>query len=299
MRLAALVAMQYVWLAACAGGGADRCETNDDCPSGFCRADRTCAPVDEGDGGLDPDADLTIPDGTPGGCTPNHDGTVDRDELPLVPGRTATYRVALDATVDTAGVMDGSGMRAWDLADALGGDVDADAALVDPAGAWWEDVFPSASYATALSAESDLLGVFELTDTRLRLLGVVSPTAGNARTELVYDPPVDVLELPLAPTSAWDVDTTVSGLAQGVGSFYSESYDYRVDALGTIDTPYGDFPVSRVAVDLSRNVGGFITTRRSFAFVAECYATVATIVSQDYEADTEFTDAAEVRRLAP
>ncbi len=296
MRLALFVALQCV-LAACAGTDADRCEIDDDCPSGFCRADHTCAPAS--DGGETPDADLTIEDGTPGGCTPDHDGTIARDELPLVPGRTATYRVALDATIDTAGVMGANGMRTWTLADALGGDVDADAALVAPAGTWWEDSFPSASYATALSAESELLGVFELTDTKLRLLGVVSPTAGSGRTELVYDPPVDVLALPLAPTSAWMVDTTITGLAQGVSSFYTESYDYRVDALGTMDTPYGDFPVSRVAVDLSRNVGGFITTRRSFAFVAECYATVATIVSQDYEAQTEFTDAAEVRRLAP
>src|SRR5690349_5335663 len=129
MRLVPFVALQYVWLAACAGGDADRCEVNDDCPSGFCRADHTCAPADEGDGGLDPDADPTQPDGTPGGCTPDHDGTIARDELPLVPGRTATYRVALDATIDTAGVMGASGTRTWTLADALGGDVDADTAL--------------------------------------------------------------------------------------------------------------------------------------------------------------------------
>lgn len=295
MRLALLVAVQCL-AAGCAGGDADRCEVDGDCASGFCRADHTCAPAD-GDAGATDAADH--PDADSAGCHPDHDGTITRDELPLAPGRTATYRVALDATVDTAGTMDGTGMRTWDLAQALGGDVDAEVALLDPAGTWWEDLFPGATYATPLSAGSDLLGVFELSDTKLRLLGVVSPTAGTTRTELTYDPPVDVVELPLAPTSTWSVDTTITGLAQGLNSFYAESYDYRVDALGDLDTPYGDFPVSRVAIDLTRNVGGLITTRRSFAFLAECYSTVATVVSQDYEAGAEFTDAAEVRRLAP
>lgn len=296
MRLALLAAVQYTMLAGCAGGDADRCEVNSDCPSDFCRADHTCAPAEDDAGTADADPDA--PDaGT--GCSPDHDGTVTRDELPLAAGRTATYRVALDATIDTAGVMGAGGERTWELSQALGGDVDDDVALLDPAGQWWADGFPGATYATALSAEADLLGVFELTDTKLRLLGVVSPTAGNTRTELTYDPPVDVLQLPLAPTSAWMIDATVTGVAQGIGAFYSESYDYRVDALGTMDTPFGDFPVARVAIDLTRTVGALVTTRRSFAFVAECYATVATIVSQDYEAGSEFTAAAEVRRLAP
>ena len=44
-----------------------------------------------------------------------------------------------------------------------------------------------ATYATKLSQTEDLLGVFELTDTRLLLRGVVSPEAGIYRTELVYE----------------------------------------------------------------------------------------------------------------
>jgi hypothetical protein len=289
----AIVALQY--LAGCAGSPADRCDVNSDCASGFCQADHTCAP--EGDGGARPDSTVGV-DG-PEGCTPDLDGTITRAELPLQPGRTATYRVASDATVDTGGTIDGDGLHHWSLSAALPGDEDRDVALLDPADAWWADLFPTASYATPLSAGSDLLGVFELTDTRLRLLGVVSPTAGAQRTELTYDPPVDVLQLPMAPAATWSTDTTVSGLAQGFAAYYTEAYDSRVDALGTMATPYGDFPVSRVAVDLSRQVGAGFVTSRTFAFVAECYSTVATIVSQDYEAGAEFTDAAEVRRLAP
>ncbi|MCB9564579.1 MAG: hypothetical protein H6708_29695 [Kofleriaceae bacterium] len=297
--LTTLVALQYAALATgCAGSQADSCDRNQDCPSGFCRADHTCAPAD-GDGGVEPDGDGTPDAEGPVGCTPDHDGILTRAELPLQPGRVATYRVALDATVSTAGTQQSSGQRAWDLGTALTGDADVTQTLLDPADQWWAASFPDASYATTLSAESDLLGVFELTDTRLRLLGVVSPTGGSLRTELAYDPPVDVLVLPMGPSASWTVDTTITGLAQGVASYYTESYESRVDAVGTLDTPYGPFPVSRVAVDLTRQVGALITTKRTFAFVAECYAQVGTIVSQDYESGSEFTDAAEVRRLAP
>ena len=52
-------------------------------------------------------------------------------------------------------------------------------------------------------------------------------------------------------------------------------------------------------MDLTRTVGALITTRRTFGFVSECYGTVATIVSKDYEAGAEFTTAAELWRLTP
>ena len=64
-------------------------------------------------------------------------------------------------------------------------------------------------------------------------------------------------------------------------------------------TPFGPFPVRRIATDLTRTIGAAVTTKRTFGFAAECYGTVATITSQDYETDAEFTDAAEVWRLVP
>jgi hypothetical protein len=289
--------MQHLWLSAagCGQTAADRCESNDDCASGFCRADQTCAP--EADADVGPDG--TTPADAAAACAPNHDGTIDRSELPLEPGRTGTFRVSFDPSFDTAGQIDGEAQVRWDLSGDLSGDADRIIELMSPAGAWWEAQFPAASYATILSAESDLLGVFELQSDRLRLLGVVSPDAGLSRTELAYDPPVDVLRLPLTPSLQWTIETTVTGLAQGIGAFYTESYAYRVDAIGQLDTPFGEFPVSRVAIDFSQQVGLLVTTRRSFAFVAECFSTVANVVSQDNESGAEFSDPAEVRRLAP
>ena len=95
------------------------------------------------------------------------------------------------------------------------------------------------------------------------------------------------------------MNANVSGLALGVFSFYTERYQNRVDAVGTLVAPFGSFPVRRIAVDLTRTVGAAITTRRSFAFVSECYGTVATIASQDYETGAESTRAAELWRLTP
>ena len=81
--------------------------------------------------------------------------------------------------------------------------------------------------------------------------------------------------------------------------FYTEDYAFEVDAKGHALTPYGEFEVLRVHSELVRTIGALVTTVQTHSFVAECFGSVATVVSEDYELDKEFTDAAEVRRLAP
>jgi hypothetical protein len=277
----------------------DRCEIDTDCTSGFCRADHTCAPADDVDAPPgDDDADPGL-DATSSGCVPNHDGTLTRNELVMAAGQTARFRVATDVTVDTAGTQGSGGARTWTFTAAATGDHDLELTLLAPAGQWWASTFPTATYATRLSADATLLGVIRLDSAGVALVGVVSPEAGASRTELTYDPPVPIIPTPLAPSASWNVTSTVSGVAQGVAVFYTERYVSRVDAIGDAATPFGTFPVRRIAVDLTRTVGAAITTRRSFAFVSECYGTVATIASQDYESGSEFTDAAELWRLEP
>ena len=283
--------------AGCSSSPAETCTRDDQCSSHFCRADGTCAPdVDGPLGG--PDAPTTTPDGSPLGCTPNHDGTITRAELPLAAGQSATFRIATGATVDSAGALQTDGTHAWDLSAALSGDADDHVALESPAGAWWASDFPTASYATLLSSQQDLRGVFLIDDSGLHLLGIVSPAGGPTRTELTYDPPVDVLRFPLTTTSSWTSSPTVSGYASGVPGAYTEAYATKVDAVGTMKTPYGTFPVLRVAVDFTQTTT-VIVTHKTFAFVSECYGTVATITSQNYESKSDFTKAAEVWRLTP
>ncbi len=283
--------------AGCSSSPADTCTRDDQCASHFCRADGTCAPDVDGAPGT-PDAPGVTPDGAPLGCTPNHDGMITRAELPLAAGQSAKFRIATNATVDTAGTLAPDGTHAWDLSASLSGDADQTVALESPAGAWWAADFPSASYATLLSSQQDLRGVFAIDDSGLHLLGIVSPTGGATKTELTYDPPVDVLRFPLTTTSSWTSSPTVSGTANGIPGAYSESYATKVDAVGTMKTPYGVFPVLRVAVDFTQTTT-VVVTHKTFAFVSECYGTVATITSQNYESTTDFTKAAEVWRLTP
>ena len=94
-------------------------------------------------------------------------------------------------------------------------------------------------------------------------------------------------------------DSTVSGLATGIYSYYFEDYESQVDAHGELDTPFGTFEVLRVRVVLTRTVGMLVTELRTFAFVSECFGTVANIHSHENEHDQEFTQADEVWRLAP
>lgn len=277
-------------------GSGTPCSEDEQCPSRFCRADGTCAPA-EIDAPLGPDAPT---DGPSGVCAPNHDGTITLAELPLTAGKMATFRVAIDATFDTAGSAGMAGTRRWDLTAQLAMDTDRPLALLSPTGTWWAAKFPSASYAALLSAESNLLGVFKVDATALVLLGVVSPDAGSFRTELTYDPPAKILALPVIDAGAWATTSTVAGTAQGAVASYTERYASLVDKVGTMTTPYGEFPVVRVATDLTRSsFGSTILTRRSFAWIAECFGSIATVQSQDFESSAEFSDPAEVRRLAP
>ncbi|HEY5936085.1 MAG TPA: hypothetical protein VIU61_15655 [Kofleriaceae bacterium] len=295
---ARLIVLQCnIAMVGCSSASNDLCTRDEDCASGFCRADGTCGPSPV-DGGPDSDAPI---DGSQL-CAPNNDNQIALTELPLVAGRMATFRVALDPAFDTAGTSSGGGTRSWDLSGQLANDTDRTIALLSPTGTWWVASFPTATYAAPLSSESTLLGVFAVDASALTLLGVVSPEAGAFRTELAYDPPAKILALPfgLTGTSTWVSTSTVSGVAQGGIVAYSERYDSRVDHTGTMKTPYGEFPVLRVATDLDRTSGGAtLSSRRSFTWVAECFGSIATVSSQDFETSAEFTDPAEVRRLAP
>ena len=281
---------------ACGGPSGESCAVDEDCASRFCKADGTCGDALI-DGAMTADAAVDAPSAL---CSPNHDGVIAVGELPLIAGRSATFRIATSATWDTAGAAQTNGSREWDLTGALANDADQAIALGSPDGTWWRSTYPSATYTAPLSAGSDLLGVFKLDATGVLLLAVVSPQAGTYKTELEYDPPARILAVPFKAGDTWTTTSTVSGYAQGAIVAYTEKYASRVDAVGTMKTPYGEFPVLRVATDLTRTSGlATLLTKRTFAWVAECFGSVATVQSQDFESASEFSNDAEVRRLAP
>jgi len=296
-RLITAIALQCSIAIGCSSaGGGETCSTNDQCASHFCKADGTC-----GDVTIDaPGSNEAGIDGMSGACTPDHDGHITMAELPLVAGRSATFRTATNVAIDTSGTANGDGSRTWDYTAQLSGDADDVVMLATPAGAWWQAAYPTATYAAPLSATSDLLGVFATTATSVTLLAVVSPSAGMLQTKLGYDPPAEILSLPISAGGTWSSTSTVSGTANGVVTAYSEEYDSRVDQVGTMVTPYGPFPVLRIATDLKRTAGvTTLLTTRSFAWLAECFGSVASVTGKDFDTSAELSSAAEVRRLAP
>src|SRR5260221_8485979 len=171
-RLRALLVLHCsITLGACGHDGGAPCTHDDECASHFCKADGTCGPV-----GIDANAGSDAnSDAPPGVCVPDHDGHITTAELPLVPGRSANFRIATNATWSTAGQANPDNSRQWSLDGALANDSDHVVALAAPGGAWWQGDFTTATYAVTLAAGSDLLGVFRVTNNRVEVLGVVSP----------------------------------------------------------------------------------------------------------------------------
>ena len=296
-------------LAACAASSSgSACRVGADCMSGICRSDGTCAPDDlpQNDAAVfdsdlsDSGSDVIAPGFDAGGCVANNDGTILASEVPLMAGLKATFRVGTNVSnVSTAGATQNDGTRIWDLTASLSGD-HARAVTTDSlVGAWYAPAFTGATYATRLSESSDLLGVFEKSNNTLSLRGVVSPADGVTSTKLSYNPAAVTLQFPLTMNATWTTTATVTGTLSGYQSYYTEQYASQVDAKGVLKTPFGDFKVFRVRTVLTRTVGVVPTVTRTFAFVAECFGTVATITSQSNETTVEFTSAAEVSRLSP
>jgi hypothetical protein len=297
--------------AACSSSPDVACTAGADCASGICRTDGTCAPVtgtdaSTPDGGGGPDAqpagDASTGDGgdaAPVGCVPNNDGTITASEAPLGPGLHAKFRWAKNVTFSTAGVAQNDGSRIWDFTGALSGDADVTVQTDAIANAWYASSFATASYATPLSPTTTLLGVFRFGGGELALEGVVSPSQQGAYTNVSYSPEAIAIQFPLTMNATWNSNSTVSGTASGVPVVYYEQYQSKVDAHGVAKTPYGDFPVLRIATVLTKTVGATVTIVRTYGFFAECATQVASIVSQPDEPNAEFSNASLVERLAP
>ncbi len=322
MKLTTLLFGTALVLGACANSDPAGCKVGADCDSGVCNANGTCEPVSTtnsggnggdggsgGKGGSGGQGGSGAQGGNGGGgagggaggssvCSPNNDGTLTAIEMPFAAGLSAKFRVATDATFDTAGEAGPNG-KVWDLAGMLNADKTVLVETVAPSGTWWFNDFSTATYSTLLSSTADLLGVFQVKADGLFLLGIVSSEEGLTKTNLAYDPPVKILAFPMKEGDSWLTTSTVTGLASGVASFYQEAYDSKVDASGTVKTPFAEFSVLRINTELTRTVAGFPTVSRTHSFAAECFGTVATVVSQSQESNAEFSSAAEIRRLSP
>jgi len=226
-------------LAACATDSTRECRIGADCASGVCGPDGQC--IAQGDvpgvdaAGTDANtgSDGNLPPSDAGrdsalpGCTPNKDGTITREEVPVAAGLQATYKIATDAQVSTAGTAGAGGRRVWDFSAPLANDSTVIVETLPLKGKWYESKYAGATYASKLSQSSDLIGVFETAPGALLLRGVVTPTeTASTLTQLTNTPPVSVLKFPLTMGATWTTATKVSGVASGFTllTSYDESY---------------------------------------------------------------------------
>jgi hypothetical protein len=222
-------------------------------------------------------------------------------ELPVAVGLHENFSAAASVPVDTVGKVGLGGEHVWDLSGMITGQADEKVETLPVAGQWFAASFPGATYCSRLSSTADLLGVFESSAGALLLRGVASPADGASATMLVYTTPIKVLVFPVKEGATWSTLSAVTGKAQGItiAGIYNEQYDSKVDAHGTMKTPFATFPVVRMRVNRIAFLNGITTTSHRFVFVTECFGTVATMVSNNGETVDEFTTAAEVSRLAP
>ncbi len=247
-------------------------------------------------------------------CQPVEDGTIRRSEFPVETGAVVSYEFALDVDVDIDGVDDG-GTLTWDFEDFGDDDFTDQLEIKDPDDYWFGDEFPDADYATKLSIEEEELGIYQITDDALLLIGLATPHGPNSdddHTHITYDPAIEVIQFPFEEGDSWSTEVEADGEYAEVSSYtgHDESYEVEIDAAGEIITPYGTFdvlrmytvrehPTSNIADPCWYNIWlSCDIESRIVSYVAECFGTVARVLSEEDESDHSFDQAAEVMRLA-
>lgn len=263
-----------------------------------CEMEGNCDSVDGGETLLDagPESEIDATEPEPA-CSNTIDSTITADELPTL-GASANFRTSESTRFDTAGEILNS-ERVWDVSGEFPGDRDVEITFENVTGRWFADSFPDATYTALLNSDSDNLGVYQLSQNGLYLLGFVSPSDGPTRTQMSYEPKVLVYQLPLSADATWSGTHNLRGVVEGVFTIFTESYTSEVNAAGTVKTPSGNFETLRVRTDRSRTAGNTVTTYRRFNFVSECFGSVASLLSLEGETDVDFSNVAEISRLAP
>lgn len=313
----AMVRVASVLLLAVAASGctsaSGACRWERDCPAGQTCADGVCTPVvvqpDRGPRDLSaidtapPDsspAESRPPDARAGDgalCAPNGNGELERDELLFLIPSSVDYTVGSQVAVDLEGTEVG-GVTQWDLtADAT--DDHVEAMTLDPVPAWAAAGFPQdpGVYSSLLNKGYDTYGIFQATDSELRLLGAISGDEDYGSA--TYAEPVTLLRFPLTVNDSYSTQTTATG-AWGFAPLYNvETHSVDVIARGAVKLPkmlpMDVLLVREVAEQYPYANPLLKRTYTVFLFMAECYGTVARVVVDGDPGDALKLEAAAVQ----
>lgn len=276
--------------------------------------DPDTGPEDVEDTGDDADAGgEDVSNGDDDVCQPVGDGKIRRSEFQYDTGFSIPYEFAIDVEIDIDGD-DVNGTTVWDFDEIDDDDFTEELELRDPDDYWFGDEFPDADYAVDVSVQQDELGVYQVTDDALLLLGLVTPygpEGDDDHTHITYDPPMKALEFPLEVGAGWSGDIDADGDYREVTGYtgHSETYQVEVDAAGELITPYGTFDVLRVYTVREHPTSDIFDPcwynvflscdieSRVVSYVTECFGTVARVLSNEDEPDHSFDEASEVMRL--
>jgi hypothetical protein len=253
---------------------------------------------------LPPDRDAPGSDTGTLSCIPNLDGTIDASELQAAFGAGASYLISpqgTDRTVDLVGaVVDGQ--RRWDLSLDYADDTRAVLSATPITGKWYASSFPTADFTAPFDAAHTLDGVYRHDDAALWLLGLASVEENPAegKTLFVYDTPIPIVRFPLSAGANWVASGTITnGTIKGLPYAGKDVYEIEDEETGTLvlhDLTFQQAHKLRTHVTVSPSVGT-PTSQRQVSFFAECFGEVARATSKPGEADPDFSDAMELRRL--
>lgn len=278
-----------------------QCVRDQDCTGGQVCADGVCSVVmgqdsapQEAGAELGPDAtlalDLTPADGGDSGgvCPANQDGKIQRAEMLFTVPSQVTVTLGTGLTVDLKGAQV-AGKTVWDLT-AAASDDKATAMKIEALSGWAASHFAGATYASALSAnfgfftKTDLVGMFKVTPTALRLMGAASTKANHTR--FTYTTPLDTVRFPMAEGTSYVTQSEVKGTMEyAVPVWLQEKYTVTVLKRGSLKL-YANFALDTLLVSVKQEVANKInpllkSQTQVYLFMAECYGVVARVIAQD------------------
>jgi len=225
-------------------------------------------------------------------CTPNRDGMITADELPIALGAQLDYYASTNVAVALTGkVIDLSAERASDTVVALG--------PVALGAQWYAAMFPAGQF--VVDAGSGLDGIYHQDGQALWLDGTASQ-AMSPKTLVRYPDPIAVVRFPVVDGAAYSTTAQIpDGVISDLPFIGTDKVDIDVTAVDRLDVPYVEFsPVMRLRTHVVRapSTGTPTVGKRTTILLFECFGEVARAESKQDEPTADFTTAAYLRRFA-
>ena len=221
-------------------------------------------------------------------CPANQNGKIERAEMMFKIPSQVIVTLGSGIALNLEGTQVG-GKTSWDLTKAAADDKSSKM-KIEVVPSWAASNFSGASYASKLSAsfglftKTDLLGVFKVTPTALKLVGAASEKAKHTRFS--YTTPLDTVRFPVAEGQSYVTQSEVKGIMEfALPVWLQEKYTVAVLKRGTLKL-HGNFSLDALLVSVKQEVHNkanplLKSTSQVYLFMAECYGVVARVIAKD------------------